>query len=221
MRRFAPMLVAALGHALVAYIGSRFGGNDVVASHWNARGEADAHASRLALLLTFAPVSLLVGGIMAVAERAEPRLRADALTLRRYHQIEAGFQAFFVALHALVAFEMPVGRVVPVAMGVLFTLLGVAMRDVAPNGVMGLRLPWTLASDLAWRRAHRLNAWTMGIGGALTAVAGLWGAEAGLAVLMTTLFGSLIALTVLSWRWYAADPDRRPLGSRPGSSGTS
>ena len=221
MRRFTPMLLAALGHALVAYIGARIGGNDVIASHWNARGEADAHASRFALLLTFTPLALLMGGFTAVAERAEPRLRADALTLRRFRQIEAGFQVFLVALHALVAFEMPVGRVVPVAMGVLVALLGVAMRDVAPNGVMGFRLPWTLASELAWRRAHRLNAWTMGLGGALTAVAGLWRAEAGLAVLMTTLFGSLIALTVLSRRWYAADPNRRPLWSRPGSSGTS
>ncbi len=216
MRPFVPVLVAVLAHVAVADAGARVGGNDVIASHWNALGEVDGHASRMSLLSTFASLTLLVGVVMRVAERVDPRLRGDPPTLRRFRQLEAGFQGFFVGLHALVAFELPVGRVMPVAMGALFMVLGVAMRDVAPNGVMGLRLPWTLASDVAWRRAHRLNAWCMGIGGALTAVAGVWRPEAGLAVLMTTLFGSLVVIGVLSRRWHLADPDRRPLWRRSG-----
>jgi uncharacterized membrane protein len=40
----------------------------------------------------------------------------------------------------------------------LFGLLGVAMRDVKRNGLVGVRTPWTLADDTVWAETHRVTA---------------------------------------------------------------
>ncbi len=72
----------------------------------------------------------------------------------------------------------------------LFACLGNVMGKVQRNFWMGVRTPWTLASEVVWDRTHRLAAWlwfTAGLLGALLVILGVpfWLA---FVLLMATVF---------------------------------
>jgi uncharacterized membrane protein len=55
--------------------------------------------------------------------------------------------------------------VVTLAVGVLFVLLGNYMGKLRRNFFVGIRTPWTLASDAVWERTHRFGGRLFVLGG--------------------------------------------------------
>jgi uncharacterized membrane protein len=93
--------------------------------------------------------------------------------------------AFFAALQGLMlaaAFEpaLDVGRWIIAGAYLLFALLGNVLGKVQRNFWVGVRTPWTLASETVWTRTHRVAAWLFVGGGlagfvaTLAGVSGLW-----------------------------------------------
>ena len=60
---------------------------------------------------------------------------------------------------------MDIGRAMIGGMFLFFALLGNVMGKVRKNFYIGIRVPWTLASDRVWNDTHRLAAWMMVAGG--------------------------------------------------------
>ena len=52
--------------------------------------------------------------------------------------------------------DVPIALVVGVGVGLLFAIIGNVLTTVRSNFMFGVRTPWTLSSDLAWDRTHRL-----------------------------------------------------------------
>ena len=71
-----------------------------------------------------------------------------------------------VVLLAAIGAPVHMDRLLFAAMGLLFVVLGNFMGKVTKNFFVGIRTPWTLASDEVWLRTHRL-------GGKLFVVAGI------------------------------------------------
>ena len=69
--------------------------------------------------------------------------------------------------------HIPVQRVAPIVVGLLLLVLGNYMGKVRKNFFVGIRTPWTLASDEVWMRTHHLGGWLFVVGGLIIAVAGL------------------------------------------------
>ena len=51
--------------------------------------------------------------------------------------------------------EIPM--LIPVGVGLLLMVIGNLMPRMRPNWFMGIRTPWTLASESVWRKTHRLG----------------------------------------------------------------
>ena len=82
------------------------------------------------------------------------------------------FVIIYMTLHPTWDFTKPMIG----GMLIFFALLGNSMGKVKRNFFMGIRTPWTLASDQVWVATHRLGARLMTLGGAAGAVAVLLGA---------------------------------------------
>ena len=149
----------------------------VLAIHWNIDGVADGFAGREALLIV-PVVTALVGGLLVLAVRYDPRRAniarsADALGI------------VVVALSLLVAVVQSaiinsgfgeaarLDRAVPIVAGSLFAILGYAMPNIRQNYTIGVRLPWTIESEAAWDAAHRFVGGIWILVGAVTALLGL------------------------------------------------
>ncbi len=52
-----------------------------------------------------------------------------------------------------------VGRVLAGILCIFFILFGNFLSKVRPNFFLGIRTPWTLASEQVWIATHRVAAW--------------------------------------------------------------
>ncbi|MCB0026848.1 MAG: SdpI family protein, partial [Anaerolineales bacterium] len=109
-----------------------------------------------------------VVGLIAAIPFIEPRRSNLAMSRTAYVALWAVLLFYFLVLHVIlvinalheagvVAFNLDVGRLVPISVGVLFVVIGNYLGKIRSNYMMGIRTPWTLASDLAWDKTHRLG----------------------------------------------------------------
>jgi uncharacterized membrane protein len=186
--------------------------------HWGVSGEANGYGPAwLGFLLTPA-ITLGLVALFAVIPRVEPRRQnlersgSAYLTLANTILVlSLGLQVVLVL--AGTGHALPVAPVIGGGVGILFVVLGNVMSTVRSNFLFGIRTPWTLTSDLAWDRTHRLVGRLFVVGGLLTFLASLSGSAI---LLLTVLVGFVILAatlgTVYSYQVWRSDPNRRSLG---------
>lgn len=145
---------------------------DPMPSHWNASGEVDGTLPKPwgVWLLPLAAVFVLA--VMKLIPVISPKgFRTDefAGVLRLFQVLLVAFTAIVGALVLLAAMGSDVRMEVwiPIGVGLLFIVLGNYLGKVRKNFFLGIRTPWTLASDEVWARTHRLGGRVFVAGGLL------------------------------------------------------
>ncbi|WP_433351782.1 SdpI family protein [Microtetraspora malaysiensis] len=185
-----------------------------VPMHWGASGEVDRFGGKTESLITLPLIALGLGLFLAIAPRLAPRRQNTARSRHVYLAAWIGVLVLMTVTHAATIINaaggnLPVVRIIMALIGALFLALGNYLPKSRSNWIAGVRTPWTLDSDLAWRRANRL-------GGILFAVLGLVLLLAAFvlpvpALTAITLAGTAIAAIVpiaYSWWVWRSDPDR-------------
>ena len=65
--------------------------------------------------------------------------------------------------------SVDISTLVYVAVGFLLVVMGNFLGKVRKNFFLGIRTPWTLASDEVWAKTHRLGGWCFVVAGILMA----------------------------------------------------
>jgi uncharacterized membrane protein len=205
-RKLYPLLHFPLGVAASVAVYDRL--PDPIAVHWDLEGNPNGWMPR-PVGAFFAPVFLLV---MWAVMLGLPRLgsqRADGESPARdgaYETIVAATLLLLLATHAIVlaialGHRVPIGRVVPVLLGALFVVLGLALPRTRPNRWVGIRTAATLSSERVWTRTHRLAGRGMLVAGIVTiAAALLLPAWLALPVFVAAIVASTVAPVVYAWR---------------------
>jgi len=134
---------------------------DPMPSHWNAAGEVNGWLPKfwgaflMPLIMAF--LWLMFLALPRISPRGfemEPFLRAWGV----FKVSLLGLMLFIgvVVLRAAQAGGRISMTAVFVALGVLFVVLGNLLGKVTRNFFVGIRTPWTLASEEVWLRTHRL-----------------------------------------------------------------
>ena len=153
---------------------------DRVPTHWNIRGQVDGHGPR-AVAAAAIPVTLIgLLGLFAVLPRISPtQFTMDNFraTYGRIVVIALAMLAFVqaMALLAALGYRFDMTRVLVAGMLLGLAMLGNLLGKVRRNFFVGVRVPWTLASERVWNETHRLAAWVIGGGGLLGAAVALAG----------------------------------------------
>jgi len=145
---------------------------DQVVTHWNIHGEPDGYSSRLVGAFVMPLAMLALAGLAHVLPKIDPKRANYAKFLDTYWLLINGILIFMGLVHLAVLGDaigapIPMRRVMPLALGFLFIVLGNYLGRVQPNWFLGIRTPWTLSSDTVWRKTHRLGAWLFVIAGVL------------------------------------------------------
>jgi uncharacterized membrane protein len=82
--------------------------------------------------------------------------------------------------------------------GALYVGLGLVIPRVKRNALVGIRTPWTFASDENWARTQRVGGYSMVLGGVLVALIGLVGGVAANGAALAVLIASAIVPVVYS-----------------------
>ena len=97
--------------------------------------------------------------------------RLDAA--RRVYDIVVFAVMAFMLVIQLVSYLGALGRgpsmttLVPALVGFLFIVLGNYLGKFPKSFFVGIRTPWTLASDEVWNRTHRLGGWMFMLAGVI------------------------------------------------------
>ena len=138
-----------------------------IAIHWDWSFQPDQTVPRAEAL----PYLLLFPGLMAaiiLLTVALPWISPRQFSVEPFRRVWDYVMALLVILFAYLFIVQiasnleggpETGRLFLSGMFLFFALLGNVLGKVQRNFWMGVRTPWTLASDTVWNRTHRLTAW--------------------------------------------------------------
>jgi len=147
-----------------------------IPTHWNIHGQVDGYGDKLWATFLMPLVTTGMLALFAFLPALSPKkFEVDAFR-PTYLFIMVVVVALFVYIQAIILLAtwqevgggpkwLDVGRALVGGIFVFFALMGNVMGKVRKNFYIGIRVPWTLASDRVWNDTHRLAAWLMVAGG--------------------------------------------------------
>ncbi len=181
--------------------------------HWNIEGKVDGWGDKS--WATFLMPGMMIGFLILFAflPALSPRhFEVDSFrsTYLYIMVLTTGLFAYMNGVILLGTWQevregpkfMDIGRVMMAGIFLFFAFLGNVMGKVRKNFYIGIRVPWTLASDRVWNDTHRLAAWLMvavGVIGFLLIIAGV-----SPMVAIGLLLGSMLIPVVYSFVHYKA-----------------
>jgi uncharacterized membrane protein len=134
-----------------------------VATHWDLHGRVNGYSSRAGALFVMpcimAGILLLFAALPSLSPR---RFEVDSFrsTYLYLMMVIVVCMAYFhaVVLWAAMSPGINLNRAIFGGICVLFTLMGNVMGKIKRNFFVGVRTPWTLASEPVWYATHRLAA---------------------------------------------------------------
>jgi uncharacterized membrane protein len=192
------LTAAALAASLAVYYGAHDRLPAEVPTHWDYQGRPDRVVPRDRVLpyLLAAPAGMAV---LVLLTPLLPWLSPRALGVDEFRDTYGYIMALVVAmigyLHGVFLLaalrpDLDVLRLLVGGLFLFFALLGNVLGKVRRNFWMGVRTPWTLASETVWIRTHRLAAWVF-------VAAGLVGFVAALAGAPRLVYAGILSIVVL------------------------
>ena len=147
-----------------------------VPTHWNIRGEVDGYGGKWTLFIFPVMMVVMLALFYFLPALSPKHFEVDTFrsTYLYIMVLVIGLFAYMdgimlYVVHRTVAKQatVEIGRAFLAGMFLFFALLGNVMGKVRKNFYIGVRVPWTLASDRVWNDTHRLAAWVWVSAGAI------------------------------------------------------
>ena len=170
------LLGVALGASLVLYSSLP----ERMPTHWNIKGEVNGWSGKAFGALGLPCLTLLFLFLILAGEWLSPRHFQVSAFRSAFNYLMVICAALMVYLHGLVLASALhprqfYGRWMIGGLFLFFAWMGNMLGKTRRNFWIGIRTPWTLASDAVWIATHRLGArvfMAVGIIGAVGALAG-------------------------------------------------
>lgn len=207
MRRLIPgllALIAATAFSIWAYPQLPA----EVATHFDVHGAADGWSSRRFAAAMVPGMLCLMLVIATVLPKIDPRQANYSLFNSTWWTVMTSVMVLLLGLHVLIlgsalGWKVNMSRWGFVGVGGLLIVMGNVMSRVRPNWFLGIRTPWTLSSDVVWRKTHRFGGLAFVLAGfCFIAAAMVTVSWAQYAALGATLFAGLssVVYSYLVWR---------------------
>lgn len=180
---------------------------DMMVTHWGFYGQPNGWMSRFWGMAMLPIINILMLGIYFFVPRFEPnkdniasfRKDYDRLMLWIFGVINYIFVLSFM-YNLGVVFDM--GKMIMPGLGILYIIIGTTLPKTKQNYMVGIRTPWTLASEMVWKKSHQLGGKLFIISGLLTLLAIFFPSEWGFFVSIGSVLLSSLIVVVYSWKEY-------------------
>ncbi len=135
---------------------------DVMASHWNERGEVDGYMPKFWALFLVPVMSAAMLLLLVAIPKIDP-LKANVAKFRKhYDRFIVMLLAFMLYIHLLTIIwstgtSFNIMQAMSPAFGILFYYCGILVANAKQNWFIGIRTPWTMSSEKVWDKTHRLG----------------------------------------------------------------
>ena len=133
-----------------------------IPTHWNADGEVDGYMKKSVGVIIMPAMAVFTFVIMKLIPVISPKgFRTDKFSdVMGVLQVTlVGFMSVIAILIILEArgLNVRINEMVIAGTGLLFVIIGKYLGKVRKNFFIGIRTPWTLASDEVWNQTHRIG----------------------------------------------------------------
>ena len=172
----ASVIVVLVMVAVAAWVGSVLPADTRLPTHWGMDGEPDALSDKWTALLMPAVIAGGISALMHFLPALEPRRGGLERSQGLYLALWGGLLVLMALVQLVVvatAFDWPITSTSLIlgGTGFLFILIGNQLGKSRSMYLVGIRTPWTLASEEVWIKTHRLAGKLMVAGGVLLALA--------------------------------------------------
>lgn len=176
---------------------------DQVPGHFNFKGEVDRYDSKSSLLFTGA-LPLILYVMMIVLPKIDPKRHSYAKHEKAYGIIKTIIVVFMILIHWTtilfsLGFNVKVGMIVRIGVGILFIILGNYMGQIRHNYFLGIKNPWTLANETVWRKTHRVGGIAFVASGLLLAFTAFLNGTIAIVVFIASLTIAVVFPTIYSY----------------------
>lgn len=193
------LLLLAVTLAITGVALFRISQDYVYSAHWS--GSVPDWLWPRDLVLPVAPLLqlLLIAGFFTLG-----RLLTKNQYAKSQHILQPGLTALMGVVTATqlglllagIGSDLNFLRVTAFALGAALLLLGVVLYEAERHTYAGLRMPWPVRSDLAWRIVHRATGMSYGLAGICLLVLAWFGA--GMGILILSFAAALVAPAVVA-----------------------
>lgn len=161
-------ILAFLPLALVAFTYARL--PEQIPTNWGIDGVVQGYGPKWNLLI-IAGLSPLVALLYTAMPRLDPKRRNYEKFSRQYNGFICVFLLLLFGFTAMIVSEslspgkISIGKTIMAVFGLFFVYLGNIMPKFKRNYFMGIKTPWTLASDEVWIGTHRMAGYMWFAGG--------------------------------------------------------
>lgn len=211
LTRTITITLIAISFVLAAYLYPQM--PDMMASHWNYKGEVDGYMSKFGGLFFMPTLSLVLFALFLLIPKIDPRKENIAKFGKYFDGFILAMEIFLFYLYILtilwssgLRFDMT--ELMAPAMGLLFYYCGVLVENSKPNWFIGIRTPWTLSSEKVWNETNRLGGKLFKMVGVISFLGILGGSYAIFFMLVPVILAS-IYIIVHSYFLYAKETGRK------------
>jgi uncharacterized membrane protein len=157
-----PLIILIAIISIAFYASSRL--PDKVPIHWNAAGEIDNYGPK-SIAIWLIPGIFLIFAIFSFILPAMDVFSENIKKFYNYYfamKVLLGIFFLYIYIATLLpnfGYVFNMSYTILSAVIILFFFLGVITRHVKRNYFIGIRTPWTLASEKVWEKTHDIGGW--------------------------------------------------------------
>ena len=144
---------------------------DPMPSHWDINGNVDGWSSKAFTVFGIPALLLALHWVCVIASCADPKHRnyhPKMFTLVLWICPVIGLILTTFVYGAALGYDLKIGILMPLLVGLMFIIVGNLLPKCRQTYTMGIKLPWTFASEENWSKTHRFGGKVWVIGGILT-----------------------------------------------------
>ncbi|MEK7160598.1 MAG: SdpI family protein [Patescibacteria group bacterium] len=204
-KEILPIVLILVIAAIGAYLYPQL--PELVPSHWGINGEIDGWANRTFAVFFFPVLILGLYLMMSFLPMMDPHRSNIESFAGWYFGFKMALIVFLGSLYLLtlgagLGWKINISFCVTLGIAVLFAFIGLALPKMRKNYMIGIRLPWTLHSEVVWNKTHQFGGRLFLALAIVVAIASFLPAVWTFGTLMAGIFLLLAILVVYSyWQW--------------------
>ena len=175
---------------------------DPMPSHWDIHGNIDGWSSKTFSVFGLPALMLALQWVCVFASTTDPKYKnynTKMLKLVLWICPAISLIMNLMVYCAALGYSVPVETIMPLLVGVMFIVIGNWLPKCPQTYTMGIKLPWTYASEANWNATHRFGGKVWVAGGIVTMLTAFFGS---FWLLMVILALMVIAPTVYSYLYF-------------------
>ncbi len=177
-----------------------------MASHWNWQGNVDGYMNKNWALFFLPFLMIALNILFYYIPKIDPQKKNIEKFYNSYENFILSFNIFFLYLYSITiawnaGISMNMNAVLMPGFAFLFYFCGDLIKNAKMNYTIGIKLPWTLASETVWDKTHKVGEKLFKLT-ALSTLLGVFFSQYAIWFMFVPLIASVVYLFIYSYLEY-------------------